>query len=170
MEYVLTDPNHKVRALVLASTCGTVHKPSISLPDPQRLTEWNQKAAAARADMARRGISPPAGERMAREQSELHLLYRMIANASAAFDREELRKHLYAMATRPPDVLRSISIPTLFVTGAEDTTYPPFLSDALAPVMSNAKVEQVPDSGHSVYFQRAEVFNRLVEDFLSKVG
>jgi pimeloyl-ACP methyl ester carboxylesterase len=74
------------------------------------------------------------------------------------------------MATRAPDVLRSISIPTLFVTGGEDTTYPPFLSDALAPLMSNAKVEQVPDSGHSVYFQRAEVFNRLVEDFLSKVG
>ena len=48
--------------------------------------------------------------------------------------------------------------------------YPPFLSDALVPLMSNAKVEQVPDSGHSVYFQRAEVFNRLVEDFLSKVG
>jgi len=170
MEYVLTDPNHNVRALVLASTCGTVHKPSIPLGDPQRLTEWNQKAAAARADMARRGISPPACERMAREQSELHLLYRMIANASAAFDREELRKHLYAMATRPPEVLRSISIPTLFITGGEDTTYPPFLSDALAPLMSNATVEQVPDSGHSVYFQRAGMFNRLVEDFLSKAG
>jgi pimeloyl-ACP methyl ester carboxylesterase len=170
LEYVLTHPNQKVRALVLASTCGTVHKPSIPLADPHRLTEWNQKAAAARADMARRGISPPCGERMAREQSELHLLYRMIANASAAFDREELRKHLYDMATRPPDVLRSVSIPTLFITGGEDTTYALFLSDALAPLMSNATVEQVPDSGHSVYFQRAGIFNRLVEDFLSKVG
>ena len=69
-----------------------------------------------------------------------------------------------------PEVLRSISIPTLFITGGEDTTYPPFLSDALAPLMSNATVEQVPDSGHSVYFQRAGIFNRLVEDFLSKVG
>jgi hypothetical protein len=57
--------------------------------------------------------------------------------------------------------LRSISIPTLFITGGEDTTYPPFLSDALAPLMSNATVEQVPDSGHSVYFQRAGIFNRL---------
>jgi len=52
-------------------------------------------------------------------------------------------------------VLRGISIPTLFVTGSEDTTYAPFLSDALAPLMPNARVEQVPDSGHSVYFQRA---------------
>ena len=107
---------------------------------------------------------------MAREQPELHLLYRMIANASAAFDREELRKHLTAMATRPPDVLRSVSIATLFITGGEDTTYPPFLSDALAPLMPSARVEQVPDSGHSVYFQRAGAFNRLVENFLSKDG
>jgi 3-oxoadipate enol-lactonase len=159
-----------VRALVLASTCGTIHKPSIPLADPQRLAEWNERAAAARADMARRGISPPAGERMAREQPELHFLYRAIANASAAFDREELRKHLYAMATRPPDVLRSVAIATLFITGGEDTTYQPFLSDALAPLMPNARVEQVPDSGHSVYFQRAGLFNRLVENFLSKVG
>ena len=170
IEYILAHPNHKVRALVLASTCGTIHKPSIPLDDPQRLTEWNQKAAAARADMARRGISPPAGERMAREQPELHFLYRAIANASAAFDREELRKHLYAMATRPPDVLHSISIATLFITGGEDIRYPPFLSDALAPLMPSARVEHVPDSGHSVYFQRAGVFNRLVENFLSKVG
>ena len=67
-------------------------------------------------------------------------------------------------------MLRGISLPTLFVTGGEDTNYPPFLSDALAPLMSNATVEQVPDSWHSVYFQRAGIFNRLVEDFLSKVG
>jgi pimeloyl-ACP methyl ester carboxylesterase len=140
------------------------------MPAPERLIDWNKKAATARADMASRGISPPAGERMAREQPELHLLYRMIANASAAFDREELRKHLTAMATRPPDVLRSVSIATLFITGGEDTTYPPFLSDALAPLMPSARVEQVPDSGHSVYFQRAGAFNRLVENFLSKDG
>jgi pimeloyl-ACP methyl ester carboxylesterase len=170
LEYMLAHPDHKVRALVLASTCGSIHRPSIPLADPQRLADWTQKAAAARAEMARRGIAPPAGERMAREQPDLHALYRMIANASAAFDREELRKRLIAMATRPPDVLRAIAVPTLFVTGGEDTTYPPFLSDALARIMPNAGVQQVPDAGHSVYFQRARVFNGLVADFLSKVG
>src|SRR6516225_2937393 len=123
IEYILANPQHKVRALVLASTCGTIHKPSIPLADPQRLTEWNERAAAARAN-----------------------------------------------TTRPPDVLRGISIPVLFITGGEDTTYPPFLSDALAPLMPNARVEQVPDSGHSVYFQRATVFNGLLDNFLSKVG
>jgi pimeloyl-ACP methyl ester carboxylesterase len=170
IEYILANPQHKARALVLASTCGTIHKASVASADPQRLAEWNQKAAAARADMARRGISPPASERMAREQPMLHFLYREIASSSAAFDREELRKRLASMATRSPDVMRGFAMPTLFITGGEDTTYPPFLSEALASLMPNAKVEQVPETGHSVYFQRPEIFNRLVDNFLSRVG
>jgi pimeloyl-ACP methyl ester carboxylesterase len=74
LEYLLSNPDHKVRALVLASTCGTIHRPSVPLPESQRLADWTRKAAAARADMARRGISPPVGERMARERPMLHFL------------------------------------------------------------------------------------------------
>jgi pimeloyl-ACP methyl ester carboxylesterase len=169
LEYVLKEPR-KVRALVLTSTCGSIDRASIPLADPKRLTEWDRMADAARADMARRGISPPAGERMAKEQPSLHYLYREIANASAAFDRSELRKRLFAIATRPAGVLRDLSMPTLFITGGEDRNYPPFLSDALAPMMPNAKVAHVPETGHSVYFQRPEIYNWLVGDFLSSVG
>ena len=170
LEYLLSNPDHNVRALVLASTCGTIHRPSVPLAEPERLADWTRKAAAARADMARRGISPPAGERMAREQPMLHFLYRAIANASAAFDREQLRTRLRAIATRPPDVLRGLSTPTLFIVGGEDTTYPFFLSEVLAGLMPTAKVDLVPESGHSVYFQRAETFNQLVDRFLSGAG
>jgi hypothetical protein len=84
------------------------------LADPNRLNEWDRMADAARDDMARRGITPPAGERMAKEQPSLHYLYREIANASAAFDRAELRKRLFAIAMRSADVLRGLSMPTLF--------------------------------------------------------
>lgn len=170
IEYILSHPQHNVRALVLASTSGSIHQPSVPLADPQRLPEWERKAAAARADMQRRGISPPAGERMAREQPALHFLYRAIANASSTFDREELRNRFNALRTRSPDVLRGFSMPTLFITGGEDTTFPPFLADALAPLMPNAKIEQVREAGHSVYFQRASIFNHLVDRFFAAVG
>jgi pimeloyl-ACP methyl ester carboxylesterase len=170
IEYIMAHGPHKVRALVLASTSGSIHKPSVPLADPERLPEWERNAAVARADMQRRGISPPAGERMAREQPALHFLYRTIANASSAFDRDELRKRTHAMSTRTPDVLRGISIPTLFITGLEDTIFPPFLADALAPLMPNARVEHVKDTGHSVYFQRAPIFNQLLERFFSPIG
>jgi pimeloyl-ACP methyl ester carboxylesterase len=170
MEYILTHAQHKVRALVLASTSGSINRSSVPLADPQRLPEWERKATAARADMQRRGISPAAGERMAREQPALHFLYRAIDNASAGFDRAELRKRTNAMLTRSPDVLRGFSMPTLFITGGEDTTFPPFLAEALALLMPNAKVEQVRDAGHSAYFQRASMFNHLVDRFLTALG
>jgi len=169
LEYLLSFP-HKVRALVLASTCGTIHRTSVPLADPRRLIEWDRQAAIARADMQRRGISPPAGERMAREQPALHFLYCAISNDSDSFDREELRKRTLGMATRPPHTLRGLSMPTLFITGEEDTTYPPFLSDALARLMRTGKVEQVREAGHSVYFERASVFNQLVDRFLATAG
>jgi 3-oxoadipate enol-lactonase len=171
IEYILARPRHKVRALVLASTSGTINRATVPLSDPQWLGEYSRKAVEARADMLRRGISPPAGERMAREQPTLHFLYRMIANSSAAFDREELRRRIGAMTTRRPDVLRDFSMPTLFITGEEDiATFPHFIAEALAPMMSNARVEQIAKAGHSTYFERPDVFNRLVDSFLSKVG
>jgi 3-oxoadipate enol-lactonase len=170
IEYVLGNPQNKPRALVLVSTCGTIHRASVSLRDPGQLAAWIKRASVAIADMTQRGISPPAGERMAREQPALHFLFRSIANASAAFDREQLRPRVEAMATRSPDLLRGVAIPTLFVIGDEDMSYPTFVSQALARIMPNARVEQVPNTGHSVAYQRADAFNRIVDGFLSKTG
>ena len=169
MEYILAHPHHKARALVFTSTSGSIHRPSVPLSDPRRLAEWEWEATTARIEMQRRGVSPPAGERMAREQPELHFLYRAIANASVHFDREALRERTNAMRIRSPDVLREFSMPSLFITGEEDTTFPPFLAEALARLMPNAKVERVRNAGHSVYFERASTFNRLIDVFFAGV-
>jgi 3-oxoadipate enol-lactonase len=64
----------------------------------------------------------------------------------------------------------ALAVPTLFLAGDADTTFAPFLSDALAPLMPTARVARVPAAGHSVYFQRAELFNRLVGEFLKGAG
>lgn len=171
LEYLLRHA-HKVRALVLASTCGTLQKISISVPDPQRLTEWQRKAETARANLLRRGIFPSAGERMAREQPALHYLYQTIVNASVSptFEREDLDRRNSAISSRLPEALRGFSTPTLFISGEEDLVYPPFLSAALAPVMVNARAEMVRESGHAVHFERAAIFNGLVDRFFAGAG
>ena len=46
LEYVLGF-SHRVRALVLTSTCGTIQKSAIRLPDPRQLAEWQRKATGA---------------------------------------------------------------------------------------------------------------------------
>jgi pimeloyl-ACP methyl ester carboxylesterase len=78
-----------------------------------------------------------------------------------------LRGHLQI---RSPDALKALAVPTLFITGEEDVVFPPLLAAPLAALMPNARVEQVAAAGHSAYFERADVFNRLVEEFFAGVG
>jgi 3-oxoadipate enol-lactonase len=47
----------------------------------------------------------------------------------------------------------------------EDVIFPPPAAAALANLVPGAKLESVPQAGHSVYFQRPEIFNRFVFDF-----
>jgi pimeloyl-ACP methyl ester carboxylesterase len=161
----------RVRALVLASTAGAIARRTTLLLDAQRLDAWIATAAAARADMQRQDIHPAAGVRMAHEQPALHFLYREIdAMAAAGFDKEALRARTIELQTRPPDVLKTLAVPTLFITGKEDVVFPPLLAAPLAALMPNARVEQVAQAGHSVYFERADSFNRLVDGFFASVG
>src|SRR5215468_5841042 len=165
LEYALAKPE-RVRALVLASTAGAIARRGTLLRDPPALDAWIARAATARADMQRDGVHPAAGARMARDQPALHFLYRAIdAIAGAKFDKEALRARMIALQTRPPDDLARLAIPTLFVTGDEDVVFPPMLAPALAALMPHARVEPVTSAGHSVYFERAEIFNQLVEEF-----
>jgi len=164
--YAFAQPQ-RVRALVLASTAGDLGWPGFPFPDADRVGRWREQSEAASRDLFARGLHPAAGERMAREQPAAHYLYRAI-DAQSAVDKVALRGRLMATLTRPVDALRTLGVPTLWLTGAEDCVFPPFVADALAPLMPRAQVACVPDAGHSVYFERAEAFNRIVGEFLAR--
>src|SRR5262249_9073050 len=167
LEYALANAD-RVRALVPASPAGAIARRATLLRDPPALDAWIARAAAARSEMQRDGVQPAAGARMAREQPALHFLYRSIdAMAGAKFDKEGLRARMIALQTRAPDDLAQLNVPTLFITGDEDVVFPPMLAPALAALMPSARVEQVAASGHSVYFERADIFNRLVAEFFA---
>ncbi|HML12644.1 MAG TPA: alpha/beta hydrolase [Xanthobacteraceae bacterium] len=168
LDYALARPE-RVRALVLASTAGAIARRATLLRDPPALDAWIARAAAARTAMQRDGVQPAAGARMAREQPALHFLYREVdAIAGAKLDKEALRARMIALQTRPPNDLARLGLPTLFITGEEDVVFPPLLAPALAALMPHARVAPVAAAGHSVYFERAEIFNRLVEEFFSE--
>jgi|RhiMethySRZTD1v2_1073278.scaffolds.fasta_scaffold533827_1 3-oxoadipate enol-lactonase len=57
-------------------------------------------------------------------------------------------------------------IPTLFVTGEHDSLIPPRLVDSVARQIPHAHVVRVPGTGHSPYFEKPEVWNRIVLEFL----
>lgn len=159
LEYTLREPA-RVRALVMAATLGTL-APLAGPPPP------DQDVRAAR--LAAGGIHPAAGERMAREQPGLHFLYQEISNLSSALDLTTLRARLYAMRTTPPERLAQLPVPVLCITGEEDVLLPSVQVERLSSLIPGARLQRVPQAGHSVYFERPDAFNRVVADFLAAV-
>ena len=158
----------RVWALVMASTSGIVAPHTLPASELQKVQEWMSAHAGMEADLFRRGIHPAAGERMAREQPALEFLYRQMDRMTDGLDKNALRGKVLAARTLPASRLRELRMPVLFVTGTEDIVIPPPLVEALAAMVPEAKLEVVPEAGHSVYFERAERFNRVVDQFLSE--
>lgn len=67
------------------------------------------------------------------------------------------------------DVAR-LDIPVLCLAGEDDIVIPPAAVEALARALPRGEFALVPAAGHSVYFERADAFNRLVLDFLARAG
>lgn len=167
LEYAFAQPK-RVAALVLASTAGPVMRGPTLFADPAPMLGWERAAAAAGSALPAKNIHVAAGERMAREQPAAHFLYQAI-DALSGIDKLKLRQRLADSLVRPADTLRTLAVPTLWLTGAEDVVYPPCLSDVLAPMMPKAEVACVPQAGHSVYFERPAEFNRIVDGFFSRL-
>ena len=159
LEYALQRPE-RVTALVLACTTGTVRPPPL---DPARAAARTQ----AEAELVARGVHPACGERMAREQPALHHLYRSVDALSMGLDKAALRAALMATRTRSPESLAELRVPVMCLTGEEDVVIPPESVAALARHIPGARLVRVPAAGHSVYWERSDVFNRLLDDFLA---
>jgi pimeloyl-ACP methyl ester carboxylesterase len=71
-----------------------------------------------------------------------------------------------------PDVsqVSKLKAPTLVVVGAEDVVITPDNAATVAKCIPGARLEVVPNAGHSVYFEKPEIFNELVGRFLSQAG
>jgi 3-oxoadipate enol-lactonase len=160
--YALRHPA-RVRALVMASTTGTLDD-----PETQALFRTH---AAGRPEQAlfARGIHPAGGERMAEEQPALHFLYREVDALSHDLDKDAVRRKLIAMRTTPRAAIAALKMPLLCVSGEEDAMIPAAAGAVLASIVPGARLAPVPAAGHSVYWERPETFNRLVDEFLRDV-
>jgi pimeloyl-ACP methyl ester carboxylesterase len=158
LAFTLANPG-RVRALVMCDTHG-------GFWSPETAAAWAAKPPSAEADLFARGIHPAAGERMAREQPELHFLYRGIDALASALDKEALRRQLGELWTITPADVARLEVPLLCIAGEEDIVIPPAAVEALARAVPRGRFVTFPAAGHSVYFERAAAFNSTVLDFL----
>ncbi len=66
--------------------------------------------------------------------------------------------------------LGGITAPALFIVGEEDQMTPPQVVEAGARYVPGARVTSVPEAGHSVYFEKPEIFNFVVSNFIEESG
>jgi pimeloyl-ACP methyl ester carboxylesterase len=64
--------------------------------------------------------------------------------------------------------LNTIKLPTLLMTGDADLYTPPSLLRLVAAQIPNSEVVIVPETGHAIYWERPDVFNRVVLDFIGR--
>ena len=152
-------PN-RVAALFMASTPGNLSTPEI---DQARETNrerleglrqaWEERSAGS--------FNPALGERCSVEQPAMHYLYSAIQGLNQP------------RTTRPriditPEDMAGYRTPTMYITGEEDDVLPSSMITAAAAVTPGAHLKLVPETGHSIYFERPDVFNNLLSEFLRK--
>jgi 3-oxoadipate enol-lactonase len=143
----------RVERLMMCDTHGGLRSPEID-------TLWRD---AVRTRTEPGEVHPAAGERMHHEQPALHFLYKEISALNPPVPLSAAMRGLPAPSV---DDVATMRAPALFIAGDEDVVIPPRLIEIAASLVANARYQSVPATGHSVYFERADVFNTILERFL----
>ena len=163
----------RTAALVLSSTWAGVQAPEIL----RELEARESRLQAARAAWQRRepgSFLPGCGERMLREQPELHWLASSIASLNGEAGQAVWRRDAdgdFDPVLNPktdPVELSGWSVPTLCLTGDEDFMVPSTAVEVVARLLGGAEVIKIPQTGHSVHLERPRVFNSVVRPFLAR--
>jgi pimeloyl-ACP methyl ester carboxylesterase len=120
-------------------------------------------------------LSPSGFEQMPPEFRELGPSYRA-ANPDGV--RQWVELHHKAIAgeavrqrlgnTISAQKLNTIKLPTLLMTGDADLYTPPSLLRMVAAQIPNSEIAIVPECGHAIYWERPDIFNRAVLDFIGR--
>lgn len=162
-EIALTFPD-RVRKLVLGSTAPGGTR---SHPMPQAgLEAFGRFPAMEREAGLRLMVETSLGAHGVRERPELVeeiFAYRLERAPTLA----GWQAQAYAGATFDAyDRVPGIAAPTLVIQGGADTVVDPRNADLLAELIPDARVEVVPERGHLVVWEEAELLAPVVREFL----
>ncbi len=67
-----------------------------------------------------------------------------------------------------PATIRKITTPVLLLSGAKSYPFLGLISEELARLLPNREVIVLPNAGHQMWYQEAEVCRKDVEEFLAR--
>lgn len=157
LDYALLHPE-RVRSLVVANSIGGVQDPSY-LEVQHRLR-------------------PPEIQALPAELRELGPSYRGTDPEGTqrwlAIEKASHQEGSLDPAGQPPQYpitfarLETMQVPVLLVAGEADLLSPPALMRLMAEHIPNRQFVTVPEAGHAAFWERPEIWNRLVLDFIGR--
>jgi pimeloyl-ACP methyl ester carboxylesterase len=148
------------RSIVLADTLGGFTSDAIR-------TALGSVPARTPADGATLGLHPALDPSLAaRDPGHAHLYQAL--GGFGTIDTETVIERTLAV-THDADEARAIGCPVLCVVGDRDQLFPPAAVRAVAALLADARVVELPGSGHSPYFEDPDLWNAVVRRFLETV-
>jgi 3-oxoadipate enol-lactonase len=160
--YALRHPE-RVKALVMANSLVGMRRAVWAAADEEARRQAQERWDRRKLQVPRRALSV----RFARTRPQLAFLYRAISALNGPRPVDLPRR--YPVLDPTGDAIRGLQVPVLFIVGEEDDLFPPPLVAVASRLLPNARMLVVPGAGHSVYFERPQVFNRAVLEFLAQV-
>jgi 3-oxoadipate enol-lactonase len=142
----------RVERLVLACTSPSFGEPAA----------WHERAATVRAQGLEAIVDAVLGRWFTAGFDEVERYRRMFCSV----DREGYARCCEAIATWAGEALERVAAPTLVIAGADDPTSPPAHARGLATRIEGARVAVIEGAAHLANVERAEEFNRLLEEAL----
>lgn len=145
----------RVTALVMADTWGF-----FDWPELQEEARQLRESAGDNNDtpLSERAL----GTKYQQENPAGGFLYRQIAGLNPPRDATSL------MGGPTRDEVAGLSVPTLFLVGSEDMLTPPPILKRVHEIVAGSRYIEVPERGHSVYFEDPTAFNEAVGAFLAE--
>jgi 3-oxoadipate enol-lactonase len=144
----------RVAALAMCDTWGFFDWPEL------RERQEALRAGAANAPLTSRALGP----KYQQEHPRGTFLYQQISGLNPP------RNEGAATASDGPTKaqVEAMTVPTLFLVGSVDALVSPEIMRSVHEIVPGSEYAEVADAGHSVYFENAPEFNRIVGDFLGK--
>lgn len=154
-----------LRALILTSTRATADSPEAREKRMRLIAFVRDHGVEA---LAGRQLKAMVGQTTFNSRPDvLESLRLLMASAPA----EGVIGALEAMSGRPDStaLLPGIGMPTLVVSGSEDTFTPPGELRALASAIPGGRLETIQGAGHVCCYERPAAYNHVVSEFLASL-
>ncbi len=149
----------RVRGLVMADTF-------LGIGDEDLLAEWREAIAAVPTPDDPMRQTSMVGPSFVEEHPEGLFLYQQVRGTNPP--RDLSADYSVADGAVPIAELAKLTMPVLFLAGDDDAIIPAPLIERASRLVPGARYEGVPDTGHSVYWERPTAFNDLLDGLLAE--